>query len=936
APAADSRSVHTIEAGSPVDARSPQSAALSIRTTSPAHAARLPLHSMVDRLSPSLPWLVLAWVSGMLTLSIRNLGAWVAVQHLKSRSTRPVESAIEQAGERLSLRIGLARRVRFLQSALVDSPLVIGVLKPAVLLPASVLTELPIAQLEALLAHELAHVVRHDYLVNLLQSAIETLLFHHPATWWISRRIRIEREFCCDDIAVRVTRDRSTYIRALAAVAGVPAPALAPAASGGLLLPRLRRMLGLPDTRARGASPWLAGALAVVLCMIAAIAPTLYVPAGAAAQQKAGIPDAPHVAENGVTIHGHVFDPDGKPVAGAEVVLRALSTRSKYAAPISVRSAQDGSFTFSGLPHLAETIASDLMIRAGGFGLVSTLAFADEDNEISLPLPTLIRVSFVDPFGKPVAGLGVRPTMIHAAGTIAFTLLEDGVSRSLAQRTDAQGACTFSGMPQNAGLRLAIDDSRFTQLSYKDEFDLAAAPVSPPAIFSLKPGSSISGKILYGPTGKPAAGVRVVAQPIHGEDSRGYGEATTDAEGAYQMTQVAAGVYNVMIVPAGNDHGTREWTAAAREKVHVDVGQNLADVDFTLIKGGLLTGRVVRSDTGLGVADTPVALQGPARPQTSGMVEGVLTGPDGAYTLRVPPGKQYVYLQDTPPDGYDTLHKADVEVADGQTVTADLRLPRRPGKPISGRVIGPDGMPLARVAVWADLKDMWAPHVFQKSDAEGRFHFEALGPGTPLHARRGALETPQPVTVEGGEQDVILRMAPRVNIMASGVVTDSEGKPLANAHVQLFTAKGMGFRGSSRRTLTDAHGQYTIKGLEADGSYHVSAEAAGFGPGQAHVNLKPGEDKSEIGPIRLNAATHRIAGRVTKRDDSPAAGVKVELSGSDTGYQTTRTEADGRFSFKVINGSSGSVFLRAPDGNPMSGRRARAGDEDIDLRADEQ
>ncbi|MDB5174037.1 MAG: TonB domain/peptidase domain protein, partial [Phycisphaerales bacterium] len=283
APAAESRSVHTIEAGSPIDARSPQSAALSIRATSPAHAARLPLHSMVDRLSPSLPWLVLAWVSGMLALSIRNLGAWVAVQHLKSRSTRPVESAIEQAGERLSQRLGLARRVRFLQSALVDSPLVIGVLKPAVLLPASVLTELPMAQLEALLAHELAHVVRHDYLVNLLQSAIETLLFHHPATWWISRRIRIEREFCCDDIAVRVTRDRSTYIRALAAVAGVPAPALAPAASGGLLLPRLRRMLGLPDPRARGASPWLAGALAVVLCMIAAIAPTLYVPAGAAA-----------------------------------------------------------------------------------------------------------------------------------------------------------------------------------------------------------------------------------------------------------------------------------------------------------------------------------------------------------------------------------------------------------------------------------------------------------------------------------------------------------------------------------------------------------------------------------------------------------------------------------------------------------------------------
>ena len=100
--------------------------------------------------------------------------------------------------------------------------------------------------MEAILAHELAHIRRHDYPVNLVQCVIETLMFHHPATWWISRVIRREREQCCDDIAVLACRDRFVYARALAAMEGLRTPAfsLSPAASGGSdLLARIRRIL---------------------------------------------------------------------------------------------------------------------------------------------------------------------------------------------------------------------------------------------------------------------------------------------------------------------------------------------------------------------------------------------------------------------------------------------------------------------------------------------------------------------------------------------------------------------------------------------------------------------------------------------------------------------------------------------------------------------
>jgi len=154
-----------------------------------------------------------------------------------------------------------------LESAVVQVPAVIGWLRPVVLLPASALTGLSPLQLDALLAHELAHVRRGDYLVNLLQTVIETLLFYHPAVWWVSARVRQEREHCCDDLAVTVCGDAMVYARALVGMEGlrVPPRAFAPAAAGGSLLHRVRRLVapGTPEIFPR----WAAGIVMVALSL---------------------------------------------------------------------------------------------------------------------------------------------------------------------------------------------------------------------------------------------------------------------------------------------------------------------------------------------------------------------------------------------------------------------------------------------------------------------------------------------------------------------------------------------------------------------------------------------------------------------------------------------------------------------------------------------
>ena len=121
--------------------------------------------------------------------------------------------------------------------------------------------------------HELAHVKRRDHLVNLLQAAVETLLFYHPAVWWISGRVRQEREHCCDDLAIDLCGDRHAYVRALADMADLRSvgPRLALAANGGSLVTRIRRLVDVDAPVRRVSARWWTGAAAVTVAAVALV-----------------------------------------------------------------------------------------------------------------------------------------------------------------------------------------------------------------------------------------------------------------------------------------------------------------------------------------------------------------------------------------------------------------------------------------------------------------------------------------------------------------------------------------------------------------------------------------------------------------------------------------------------------------------------------------
>jgi beta-lactamase regulating signal transducer with metallopeptidase domain len=209
------------------------------------------------RIEAMLPALVTLWIAGVLLLGMRSLGGLTLVRRLERTGLSEAPAGLADTLARLAQALRVSRAVRLYESALVGAPTVVGWFRPVILLPASALTGLTAQQLELILAHELAHVRRHDYLVNLLQSAAETLLFYHPAVWWVSNRMRAEREHCCDDLAVSACGSAVRYARALVKLENLcsDAPTFAITTNGGSLFDRIVRLVGRapePSRAARG------------------------------------------------------------------------------------------------------------------------------------------------------------------------------------------------------------------------------------------------------------------------------------------------------------------------------------------------------------------------------------------------------------------------------------------------------------------------------------------------------------------------------------------------------------------------------------------------------------------------------------------------------------------------------------------------------------
>ncbi|GMU20052.1 MAG: hypothetical protein AMXMBFR13_01530 [Phycisphaerae bacterium] len=372
-----------------------------------------------------LPWVVAGWFVGMMALFLRLLAGWIQVQRIRHRLVQPVTDALQTLLADLSCRLDLHRRVRLLLSPVAQVPMTIGWIRPVILLPVSALTGLTPEQLRAILAHELAHIRRCDYLVNIFQSVVETLLFYHPAVWWVSHRIRAEREHCCDDVAVSVCGGSLLYARALAEMERLRAftPRYAAAATSGSLVRRIHRLVGMPTPRQARSTPWLAGA--VGLLIVAGCV------AGYRAVQRVEAAQSPP-ASNALAseVHGRVVDHTGKPVEGVRVYLidpRVMDGANSQAPAINsseTRSDTEGRFTLKG----AGPQTTGVGLIAPDYATVMPLPRHGDPLDVRLPGPATLTIHFDIPGAEPEArfelwnasGIRRQPADSSTGGRLAY------------------------------------------------------------------------------------------------------------------------------------------------------------------------------------------------------------------------------------------------------------------------------------------------------------------------------------------------------------------------------------------------------------------------------------------------------------------------------------------------------------------------------------
>ena len=370
--------------------------------------------------------IVYSWLIGVFGFCLWHLGGWRQLQKLRRTMVKPVGKELLEKMNKLADAIGVKRVVSLTESALVAGPIVVGWLKPMILLPGSALTGLSLQQIEAILAHELAHIKRCDYLVNIIQTAVEIVGFYNPAIWWVSAKIRQERENCCDDVAVALTGDKVNYVRALTTMEEVRSGyKLAVAGSGGSLFDRAKRLLTKDRGDISGEKSLLTAAVAVLLLAMVAI-PACF------AMSK----NTTESIKSSVTISGQVIEEDaGKPIIGALVRIAIPATDMRKVRVLTdhvlyeTNTNDKGNFNIELPLNDARYISVDVLAqgfrtaagtyRSGGDFLLYKIAVEpDEAINLSIKLPKALYIAGTvkDDNGKVISGVKIHGQMTDKKG----------------------------------------------------------------------------------------------------------------------------------------------------------------------------------------------------------------------------------------------------------------------------------------------------------------------------------------------------------------------------------------------------------------------------------------------------------------------------------------------------------------------------------------
>ena len=555
--------------------------------------------TLIRLVSPMIPHLALIWTACVSMLSLKLIVCWFRVRKIQTSGTLIDDPKLTALLERLKTQLKMNFAVPLRESIEVNSPMVIGWLKPVILFPASAISGLNEQQLSAILIHELAHIRRADYLVNVCQSIIETLLFYHPAVWWLSNRIRLEREHCCDDLAVQISGDKRNYVTALLQLEQSCATdgTFALSSNGGDLVQRVARMLDR-DRNSTGRSSWIAAFTAVAI--VGAIFAGLWLDTSSAQansiQEKDETTETVEPTEDESEVRKIkvlVKTPDGKPLFNASITLGVWYKET--AETLNFTTDKDGA---AELP-----VPDDLKIYrlwASAVGYTPLFANWEEDeikkgtlppDEFTFKMIAAVEIGgiVVDKDGQPIENVAVQ-----VRGNGAGANLEGRVRLSTHYalndnvKTDADGRWSVANIPPGDDVVISLklnhsdfkSDENWGDLQAVNKIGLKELRDKSAKLVMAK-GIQVRGRVID-EAGKPIENALVVwgDSPYWQEGSQ---EIFTDADGRYETPTQKDGDLRITIMAPG----------FSPETTKVKVGPRLKETDFVMSSGNRLELRFV-------------------------------------------------------------------------------------------------------------------------------------------------------------------------------------------------------------------------------------------------------------------------------------------------------------------------------------------------------
>ncbi|MBI2423444.1 MAG: M48 family metalloprotease [Candidatus Hydrogenedentes bacterium] len=542
-----------------------------------------PFPSISARVLPS-HMVLMAYAAGLALMVMRVVWLMGGAQRLRRASAPVMDEAILALMEELRAALGIGRRVALLVNDAVVSPAAMGLFYPAILLPGALMTGLTLDQLRMLLAHELAHLRRHDYLINFLQLLVEAVLYFNPAVWWLSRQVRIEREACCDALAARCAGNTLGYAESLHEVsrllagAGALHPALQHMNDAGPL-ERLRRLL-LPDYQPAVKLRWHTLAAALFTAVAAGVILFSGLNLGVAyawswlsdAERIAAVTEMLEKTDYALedeTLHPafnirvEVFAPDG--VTPVEIEGKTLGfCRYGHAFSTLCTNVEGNVLTISGARGVAAAaVELEGYAPAHVASLRGDMGEALAQQRIVLQPSEPAFVEFVDDQGRPVPGAQLR-------GGYEY-LGQGGCSLSLNREADAQGVVLLDQAEPPVTVTLIAAAPGFIE----DRRSGLELPRGSTYRWVLRRGVAREGIVRDAASGAgvPLAELRPVYHPNSGLDLDGTGTPViADEAGRFKLTGLSESAYYAYLVSApGYGPSLLLNPTATQDPIHVEL-----------------------------------------------------------------------------------------------------------------------------------------------------------------------------------------------------------------------------------------------------------------------------------------------------------------------------------------------------------------------------